>query len=310
VPDAPAQEPGEAAALAAASRRARRLDAELARALGMPEPAGEPLAEGYYAALARRAPQDPEGERRLIERAAGGDPRARAKLIDATMPRIAAVAREYRMTPVIDRGEMLQAGAVGLLETLERYDPAERTPFWPFAKRYVRRRIRRTAAELIDAFVLSDRTLRELSRIRDAQEELWHELRRDATLDELVERTGLPRERVAEVLSAARPPRSKDELITTPDGDVLGKLEERLPYPRAEEDYDDVLDHVESEELLSLLSTLSDRERRILWALYVDERTAAEVGAELGIAAERVQRTAMRACRKLMAAARKLGAAV
>jgi RNA polymerase primary sigma factor len=310
VPDAPAHEPGEAAALAAASQRARRLDSELARRLGLPEPAGEPLAQAYYDALARRALQDPEAQEELVERAKAGDPRARARLIDALMPRIAAVARDYRMTPVIERAEMIQAGAVGMLEALERYDPTAGTPFWAFARPYVRRRMRRTAAELLNAFVLSDPVLRELARIRDAQEELWRELRRDPTPDELAERTGLARDRVEEVLAAARPPRSKDELVTTPDGDVLGTLEERLPGPRAEEDYDGVLDHVESEELLSLLSELTERERQVLWKLHVEERSPGESAAELGLGTEQVARMSERARRKLLAAARERGAAV
>jgi RNA polymerase sigma factor (sigma-70 family) len=309
VPDVPAHEPGEAAELAAASQRGRRLDRELAQALGVPEPAAEPLAEAYYDALARHIDEEP-ASRELVERAKAGDPRAREKLIEALMPRIAASARDYRMTPVIDRGEMLQAGVMGSLEALDRYGPDTGTPFWAFARPYVRRRMRRDAGELMNAFVLSDRVLRDLSRIRSAQEELWGELKRDPSLDELAERTGLPRGRVEEVLHAAQPPRSAEAPITTADGEVVGTLEERrLADPRAEEDYDDVLDRVDSQELRSLLSALTDRERKILQALDVDERTAAEVGAELGIAKERVRRIARRARRKLRAAARERGVA-
>ena len=306
MPDA--HEPVEAAALAAASQRARRLDRELAHALGIPEPDAEPLAEAYYDALARRIEEEPG--RQLVVLAKEGDPRAREKLIDALMPRIAGVAREYRMTPVIDRGEMLQVGAMGVLEALDRYDPASGVPFWSFARRYVRRYMRRNAAELLNAFVLSDHALRDLSRIRAAQEELWRELERDPTLDELAARTGLSRDRVSELLHAARPPRSKDEPVTTPDGDVVGTLESRLADPRAEQDYDDVLDRIESEELRSLLSALTDRERQILGALLVDERSAEEVAAQLGLGPERVQRIAERARGKLRAAARRRGAAV
>ena len=233
--------------------------------------------------------------------------RAREKLIEALVPRIAAVARDYRMTPVVERGEMLQAGVLGVLEALEHYDPERGTPFWSFARGYVRRAMRRSAAELLNAFVLSNHAVRDLSRIRSAQEELWRELERDPTPDELARRTGLPRDRVKEILTAVRPPRSKDELISTPDGDVLGKLEDRLADPSAEEELDNLLDRLESEQLRSLLSALTDRERKVLRALYVDERTVDEVAEELGLGREQVRQSAERARRKLGAAARALG---
>jgi hypothetical protein len=97
VPDA--HEPGEAAALAAASQRGRRLDRELAQALGIPEPAAEPLAEAYYDALVRRIDEEPgrHGEEVAAQLGLGPErvqriaERARGKLRAAARRRGAAV---------------------------------------------------------------------------------------------------------------------------------------------------------------------------------------------------------------------------
>jgi len=84
------------------------------------------------------------------------------------MPRIAAMARHYRISPNVERVEVLQEGVAGLLRALERYDPDRGIPFWAYARWWVRQSMQRLVAELTRPSVLSDHALRQLSRIRDA----------------------------------------------------------------------------------------------------------------------------------------------
>src|ERR1700710_2201306 len=80
----------------------------------------------------------PVGERELVLAAQGGEGAARDTLVDMFMPLVASLARRYRGTPSLTRDELLQAGVVGLLRALERYDPALGTPFWCYASWWVR----------------------------------------------------------------------------------------------------------------------------------------------------------------------------
>ena len=73
------------------------------------------------------------GERELVLAAQSGDHAARDALVDMFMPLVASVARRYRGTPTLNRDELLQAGVVGLLRGLDRYDRALGTPFWGYA---------------------------------------------------------------------------------------------------------------------------------------------------------------------------------
>jgi RNA polymerase primary sigma factor len=62
-----------------------------------------------------------------------GRRRARAALVDAFLPLIGSVARNYRASRQVTRVELMQEGVVGPLRALERYDPSLGTPSWAYA---------------------------------------------------------------------------------------------------------------------------------------------------------------------------------
>jgi RNA polymerase sigma factor (sigma-70 family) len=100
------------------------------------------------------------------------------------------------------------------------------------------------------------------------------------------------------------------EPIRTAEGDVIGLFGDLVDDPSAEDAYDDVLDEVEAEELLPLLSALSDRERSILEAHYgLDEEPQShkEIAERLGISVSRVRQIERRALNKLRRAAQAAG---
>jgi DNA-directed RNA polymerase sigma subunit (sigma70/sigma32) len=53
-------------------------------------------------------------------------------------PLIASTARHYRGTGAAEHTELMQAGTVGLLRAVHRYDPALGTPVWTSASWWVR----------------------------------------------------------------------------------------------------------------------------------------------------------------------------
>jgi RNA polymerase sigma factor (sigma-70 family) len=258
-----------------------------------------------HGALDRRAALPPADERDLVVAAKAGDAAARARLVETFMPLIASVARVYRDSPSVERLELLQEGVLGLLRALERYEPGRGVPFWGYAAFWVRQAMQSLVAELTRPLVLSDRGLRQLARLQDAHREALRETGREPGRDDLVERSGLTGDQVDGLLLAARPARSTDEPVEAHDG-AVGTFGDLLVDPLAESEYEQVLETLGIEQLLALLSALSAREREILSARYGlggDEQSLREVGARLGVSAERVRQLEQRALGKLAAAA-------
>lgn len=295
----------EGRALQSESREAHERDRELAHALRRELPAAATSSASYLRGLSDRPRLPPALERRLIKAAQAGDRRAREELLEAFLPLIAGVARVYRGSAAITRVELLQEGAVGLLRALERFDPELEVPFWGYASWWVRQAMQQLVAEITRPMVLSDRTLRQLARLKRAHGAFVQHHGREPTGADLAAATGLSSEQVSDLLALERLPRSLEEPVSGPDGEV-GAFGELLVDPLAGDAYEQLLDHSEIEQVRALLGTLNERERAILRSRYgLDgaEQSLRQVGDRLGLSAERVRQIEERALGKLRVAA-------
>jgi RNA polymerase primary sigma factor len=283
--------------------RGQLLDRDLARELGRPEPERSIASGGFVEALERRPILPAATERDLVTRAQAGDARAKAQLVEAFMPLIAAVARTYRSGHV-QRLELLQEGVVGLLRALEGFDLERGVPFWGYASWWVRQAMQQLVSELTRPVVLSDRALRHLARVKEVHRDSLQRQGREATRAELSERTGLTDQQIDDLLATERAPRSLDEPVAGDEG-AIGTFGELLVDPVAEDEYEQVLASIEGAELHTLLAGLSDREREVLRARYGldgDEQTLRQIGGHLGLSGERVRQIERRALGKLASA--------
>ncbi|MBS1861131.1 MAG: sigma-70 family RNA polymerase sigma factor [Actinobacteria bacterium] len=295
------------AALAEAAGAARAADEGLAGALGRTPPHSAVTSSAYLDELGRRGRLTTDSERNLVLAAQDGDRDARARLVEAFMPLIASVARNYRQTVRVERIELLQEGVVGLLRALERFDPKVGTPFWAYASWWVRQAMQQLVAELTRPTVLSDRALRRLSRVREAYEEGLRSSGREPGRDELAASAGISRQQVDDLLAVDAGSRSLEATLGSGEEGRIGTLGDLIADPLAEGEFELVLEAMEVKELLSLLAGLSERERSILRARFglegTPEESRRQLAERLGVSAERVRQIEERALRKLAAAA-------
>jgi RNA polymerase sigma factor (sigma-70 family) len=283
----------------------RALDRALAEELGEKLPNTAPVTVGYLRELDQRPILGEGAVAELVAAAKAGDRAARARLIEAFLPRIASLARTYRHRTPIERVDLLQEGVVGLLRALERYDPSLGVPFWGYAVWWVRQAMQQLVSELALPVILSDRALRQLARIKDVHRSYVQEHGHEPSAAQLADGAEVSPEHAAKLIAVDQPVRRLDEPVTAEDGN-LGTFGELLVDPIAEDEYERVIGRMEVAELRSLLSGLDDRERMVVRARYGlggEEQTLREIGSRLGLSAERVRQIEQRALGKLRAAA-------
>jgi RNA polymerase primary sigma factor len=222
----------------------------------------------------------------LVARAKNGGPREREELVNAYLPMIASVAYAYWRSSGLGRDELTQEGIVGLLRALERYEPQRGVPFWGYATWWVRQAMQQVVSELSRPVVLSDRALRQLARIKDAQRRFGQTRRREATAAELSAMVGLSTSQVEKLLCTDRTARGLDDLP-------------------AHEAYERVPQQVLASQIPGLLGHLTDRERAVICSRYGlgrREQTLREIAPRLGVSAERVRQIEQDSLAKLYAA--------
>jgi RNA polymerase sigma-B factor len=223
-----------------------------------------------------------------------GDGRYRTSAIEAYMPLARRLARRFhRGRESLD--DLRQVAYVGLVKSVDRFDPAAGTRFGAFAVPTITGELRRHFRDTTWALHVPRGVQEDVLRIREATQELGNRFRRAPTVRELSAVTGLDAEAVAEALEAHatketasldQPARAGDEAPVT-IGDGLGRV-------------DDGFELVEDLATISpLLRALPRRDRELIFMRFAEDMTQSEIAARLGCSQMQVSRLLRRTLDRL-----------
>jgi RNA polymerase primary sigma factor len=240
-------------------------------------------------------------EQALVLAARAGCGRDREELIRRLLPRIAGVARDYGGVYSVTREELLQAGVLGLLRALQRYDPTRANTFWTYARWWVRQAMQELVSSLTHAVVLSDRAMRKLARVKAARRYHVQSRGREPSTSDLAALTGLDSAHVTMLIGAALPAIALD-YGSAPGHRETPPLAASLPDAASEDPFEHATLRVAARALPAVLATLTSRELAIIRGRYGLDgapREVNELAAELGVSRQRVRQIEQTALRKL-----------
>jgi RNA polymerase primary sigma factor len=243
----------------------------------------------------------PRQERDLVIGAEAGDAHASRELVEAFLPAIAGLAGRFPAAIGIERQELVQEGVAGLLVAARRYDSGFNTPFWSYASFWVRKAMQELVAELTGPVALSDRAVRAVARLRKARSEYVQAHGAEPTDVELSRATGFTREQIESLRATERRPRALEEPLLGDAGTVT-TVGDAITDPVADRQYELVLDQMEIREARDLAEELDERERGIIRAHYglgQPVQTLNQIGASLGLTAERARQIELAALKRL-----------
>ena len=256
----------------------------------------------------------PSEEQRLAERVAQGDEQAKGQMIEANLRLVVSIAKRHTGYG-LDLEELVQEGNIGLIKAVDRFDRARGHKFSTYATYWIRQAMTRALADKGRLVRLPVYLRTTLGRLRRTQTQLFEELGREPSWQELAERMDLPLARVQELLVIDQSIWSLDAPLSE-DGEVT--LADTIPDETAQ-DPDEVVPLAIAQEELgaqvwSMLSCLTERERAVVILRYSldgqgERRTLQEVGCLLGITRERVRQLEAKALDKLRKAGRPLASA-
>ncbi|WP_300012984.1 FliA/WhiG family RNA polymerase sigma factor [Pseudonocardia sp.] len=205
----------------------------------------------------------------------------RDRLLVHYTPLVRAVAHRTAvgLPTYVDLADLVSAGVFGLIDAVERFDP-ERCPRF---ESYAAQRIRGAILDELRAQDWVPRTIRGRARELDrARERLEAVLRRAATDRELADELGLP---VRDLRTLTR----HTQLVSVEALDEgSGGLSELLADDAAPDPMTIVQARETSRQLEAAVAQLGERDRLVVRMYYLENRTLAEIGRELGITESRV----------------------
>ena len=222
----------------------------------------------------------------------------RNRMVEANLRLVARMAFKYRNIG-LSLMDLMQEGSIGLMQAVERFDYKRGYKFSTYAWWWIRQRIRRAIADKGRTVRIPAYTVDRIYKLKSINTNLTKQLGRRPTQKEIAKAANMSIKEVKEAYQYAGYTILLDKpLDEEGTSSLLDLFASEYPPPDSQ-----VIEEISKEELKKTLSTLTDRQARVIILRYGLEdgvpMNLREISERMGISRERVRQLQEEALQRL-----------
>lgn len=223
-----------------------------------------------------------EEKEALFSRIKQGDKEARETYIKGNLRLVLSIIKRFSGNHE-NVDDLFQIGCIGLIKSIDNFDPTMGVKFSTYAVPMIIGEIRRYLRD--NNSIRVSRSLRDTAYKAIHTRELLSRISlKEPTIDEIAEESGLSKEDIIFALDAIQSPVSLYDPVYTDGGDTLYVMDQISDKKNREENW------IEKLSLTDAMEHLNDREHYILTLRFFEGKTQMEVAEEIHISQAQVSR--------------------